>query len=68
MPTDPKDAPRGRLWKVGEVADLCAVSENTVRLWIGRGLLRASKLGGEWRLRREDVEAFIASGQKQAAG
>ncbi|QDV25952.1 helix-turn-helix domain-containing protein [Aureliella helgolandensis] len=42
------------------VADYADASVPTVRRWLRRGLLPASKLAsGTWRIRRDDLEAFL---------
>ena len=41
-------------------ADYADASIQTVRRWLKRGLLPASKLAsGTWRIRRSDLEAFL---------
>lgn len=51
------------LMTVGEVAEMCQVHRKTVTRAIARGELRAARLGarGAYRLRIEDVDAWIAS-------
>ena len=42
------------------VADYADASIPTVRRWLRRGLLPATKLAcGTWRVRRDDLEAFM---------
>ena len=48
-----------KLLDIPGVADLCGVSEKTVRRWIGTGELPAAKLGSQWRIRPRDLEDFI---------
>ena len=48
-----------KLLDIPGVADLCRVSEKTVRRWIGVGELPAAKLGNQWRIRPRDLEDFI---------
>jgi excisionase family DNA binding protein len=45
--------------KVEEVAALLKIKEKTVREWIGRGELEAYKIGKEWRVRRDHLDAAI---------
>ena len=42
-----------------EVAELLKVSEATVRTWIHEGELRAIRIGREFRISAEDLEAFL---------
>ncbi|MBS4010294.1 MAG: helix-turn-helix domain-containing protein [Roseovarius sp.] len=41
------------------VAAFCGVSDKTVRRWIEAGDLPAAKLGGQWRIRHRDLDAFV---------
>jgi excisionase family DNA binding protein len=52
-----------RLLKVSEVATICQVHPKTVRRAIGRGELRAARLGaaGALRIREEDVDAWVTA-------
>jgi excisionase family DNA binding protein len=56
-------APRAetdRLITTKDVADICAVSERTVRDWAQRGLLPAARLpGGARRFRRADAMVML---------
>lgn len=45
--------------RVETIARDLDVSEGTVRSWIRDGLLPAAKFRKEYRIRREDYEAFI---------
>lgn len=40
-------------------AEALGVSEKTIRRWISGGLLRAAKLGNQWRIRPRDLEDFV---------
>lgn len=42
-----------------EVAALLRVTRRTVYQWITDGRLPALRAGGRWRIRREDIEAFL---------
>ncbi|MGE4297019.1 MAG: helix-turn-helix domain-containing protein [Desulfovibrionaceae bacterium] len=46
---------------VNEVAFHLNVDPETVRRWIGRGALVASKPGRVWRIEREEYERFKAA-------
>jgi excisionase family DNA binding protein len=51
------------LLTVEQVADYLQVHPETVRRWLREGSLVGVSLGGRtrWRVRREDLERFIAS-------
>jgi excisionase family DNA binding protein len=69
--TDPHSPPLEFL-KVEEVAALLKIREKTARRWIGRGELEAYKIGKEWRVRRDHLDAAIEArrvgGQPPAPG
>jgi len=46
------------LWTVDQMAEALAMHPRTVRRYIREGRLKAHKVGGEWRIRREDAEEF----------
>ena len=52
--------PEGELFTLKEVATWAKVTVSTVRAMIHRGELPAIKLGRLWRVRREDLDAFMA--------
>ncbi|WP_282121522.1 helix-turn-helix domain-containing protein [Ruegeria atlantica] len=52
---------RARLWTIAETAEFLGVCEKTVRRRITAGDLRASKVGVQWRIRPEDIEAYLVS-------
>lgn len=52
---------RPRLLTVQEVAEMLRVSNMTVYRLVRSGELRALQIGKSYRLREEDVDAFIAS-------
>jgi len=41
------------------VADRLQVNERTVTLWLRRGHLRGFKIGKEWRVSPDDLQAFL---------
>jgi excisionase family DNA binding protein len=47
------------LMTIREVAANCRVSPKTVSRWIEARQLAASKLGGQWRVARNDLELFV---------
>jgi len=44
-----------------EVSALLKMKESTVRAWIRDGDLRAIKMGRDWRVSEDDLEAFLHS-------
>jgi len=54
-----------KMLTVKQVADRLSVDERTVRGWIQKGELKAVNIGGrlrpEYRIRPDDLEAFIKS-------
>jgi excisionase family DNA binding protein len=48
-----------RLRSVAEVANYLGVSKDTLMAWIKAGRLKASRIGRYWRIRPQDVEAFL---------
>jgi len=53
-----------------DVADLLGVHVVTVRNWLRAGEMRGTAFSGRtgWRVRREDVEAFIRAKQNTVPG
>ena len=51
---------------INEVARLLSVHINTVRRWSNQGALKSYRIGsrGDRRFRREDIESFLAQGNK----
>ena len=47
-----------------QVAERLQVTERTVYGWLRRGKLPALKLGRLWRIRPEDLEAFLENARK----
>jgi excisionase family DNA binding protein len=43
---------------VEQAAELLQVHPNTVYLWLQDGKLAGAKIGGTWRIRRSDIDAF----------
>jgi excisionase family DNA binding protein len=42
-----------------DVADRLQVNERTVTLWLRKGHLRGFKIGKEWRISPDDLQAFL---------
>lgn len=47
------------LYTLEEVAKILKVSVQTVRRMISEGELRASKIRGQYRIRKDELEAYI---------
>jgi excisionase family DNA binding protein len=54
--------------KLPEVAQLLKVAEKTVYTMAQRGDLPAFKVGGQWRFRRTDLDAWIDAKTRRSAG
>ena len=52
------------IYTIKELAQYWGVHPNTVRRWISENLLKANKLGGTWRITKEQATAFISEGGK----
>jgi|GEM_PF-6521403 len=61
------DWPSMKEFTTTKVSELADVSETSVRRWCRQGVLPATKLGGHWRISREDLEAFLGTYQYSAA-
>ena len=64
---EPTTYSRARFFTVAEVADLVRVSNMTVYRLIQQGELPAIRVGRSYRIKAEDVDAFLAA-QYQSAG
>ncbi len=42
-----------------EIAQMLDVQEETVRVWLRKGLLVGFKLGNDWRVKPSDLEEFL---------
>ena len=51
-----------------EVAELLKVAEKTVYTMAQKGELPAFKVGGQWRFRRADLDAWIDMKTRRASG
>jgi excisionase family DNA binding protein len=54
------------LYTVEEAADYLKVKPNTVRQWLRLEKLPGVKIGSVWRIREEDLEAFLAGKPAEA--
>ena len=61
-----QDQARARLLTVGEVAEMLRVSNMTVYRLVKAGDLRALRVGKSYRLREDDVDAFLSSRYTEA--
>ena len=48
-----------KLLTPSNVADRLQVNERTVTLWLRKGHLRGFKVGKEWRVSPDDLQAFL---------
>jgi len=48
-----------KLLKPTDVANRLQVNERTVTLWLRKGHLRGFKVGKEWRISPDDLQAFL---------
>ena len=55
-----------KLYGIQETAELLGVTKRTVYGYVDEGIIKAVKIGREWRITEEDLKAFIAKGTKQA--
>jgi len=56
---DRSDSPIGVLYSTDEVAAFMGVTPRTVQRWIREGKLPAVVVGGTYRVKREDLQAFV---------
>lgn len=50
---------------VEEVAKQLRVHEDTIRDWCRTGQLRATKVGKQWRIKPQDIAAFMKPNQEE---
>ncbi len=50
-----------RLLTLREVADVLRLSTRTMREYVQRGEIEGQLIGGKWRFRRADLDAFFAN-------
>ena len=53
--------PKKPFFSTEEVADIFGVKPKTVRKWIYSGKVRATKLGSQWRIPRNELIEFAAN-------
>ena len=58
----------GKLLTPDAVAERLAVSPATVRIWLRKGILKGTKVGGGklWRISESAIDEFIKAGQVNA--
>ncbi len=54
------------LFTVDQVAQILDMHPRTVRRYIREGKVKANKVGGEWRIRKEDAEMFMSGNFEQS--
>lgn len=47
------------LYSIIEAAEIIGCSVKSIRNYISAGKLKAHKVGGKWKIYREDIEAFM---------
>ena len=52
---------------VKDIATELRFSENTIYGWLEDGLLVGHRIAGSWRVKRHDLDAFIAAGRNVPA-
>ncbi len=50
-----------------QVAEILGVSQKMVRDWLRAGRIKGVKLGRIWRVREQDLEAFLAEAERATA-
>ena len=55
-----------KLLTPAQVAERLQITERTVYGWLRRGTLPALKLGRLWRIRQDDLEAFLEGARAKA--
>lgn len=53
----------GEVFTLREVSEILKVTGRTALTYVETGSLKASKLGGRWRVRQKDLQAFMAERQ-----
>ncbi|KRS12067.1 hypothetical protein XM52_28370 [Roseovarius indicus] len=53
-------------FSIKEVADTLGVNERTVRRWITVGDLSGHRVGRQWRISLQDIEAFLSERYSRA--
>lgn len=63
---EPEAPPIGdRLLTLREAAEVLHLSARTVREYVHRGEIEGRIIGGRWRLRRADLDAFFANAPRE---
>ncbi|MBI2481062.1 MAG: helix-turn-helix domain-containing protein [Planctomycetia bacterium] len=57
------DVSSDRWLSVAEIAEYVGVKRYTVYKWIGRKQMPAHKVGRLWKFRKEEIDAWVRSGQ-----
>ena len=53
-----------RLLTLGEAAEILRLNPRTVRAYVKRGEIEARIIGGRWRFRRGDLDAFFENASR----
>jgi excisionase family DNA binding protein len=54
-----------RLLTLSEAAEILRLSTRTVREYVGRGEIEGRIIGGRWRFRRADLDAFFENASRE---
>lgn len=46
-------------WTAEEAATYCRVHENTIQTLLRKGIIRARKVGNQWRILKRDLDAYL---------
>ena len=60
--------PREAMLSIEEVAHELQIGRKTVEAMIGREELVASQVGRQWRIRRQDLDAYLEENRNRKAG
>ena len=58
-----KKTPEDRWLSVEEIADYLGIKRDTVYKWIHRKKMPVHKLGSLWKFRKEEIDAWVRSGE-----
>lgn len=47
------------MYSLTDLEPVLGVTHQTLTTYVKKGLLKASKIGGRWRVKKEDLERFI---------
>lgn len=53
-----------RLYSLAEVEDVLGVSHRTLQTYVKEGHIQARKVGGRWKVTKEEIDRIIAEGTR----